>query len=784
MKLIVKRLEVRNFKVFEMLELSLDSDHLIVLDGPNGFGKSSFFDAMELLLTGKIRRYIELEALTVDRRSLKSGCPWLFNQTGEDDWLSVRAEIVLDGQSRILERAASKSELDRHRGITDLKLPLFELTDFKAERGEAIEQEEFYLSDLLGEQYLRDFELFHYVEQEENTRLLKQKEKDRQSQIAHLFDIGDIQDKMNNIVLALTKIGKLCNAQKEAELRQHKEKWETAKLQILPAGIPVAYERLIAITDQPWDRDVPEFDVRQFQQWLSEDGELFHIERFRGNFAHYQNALYNNELLKRLLPQKELLHRFLMFARPLEYRERGISEVACFDAAMALSDAFRDIIKAVSEDRLAIPFPLVPILPENLSMEQFQQQVAELKQQLTTTDKVHTCHAALMHTREQLVSAFREHQTQCEPTTICPTCGHHWATTEALFESIDKQGDLLETLSLQQDNNLSLALASFRQNVQEPVERAIQHYLQQTDESIESKRLMTHLSVEQRQWIEHYKQHLQTAGVVFQDLLSENFDPVKPQTLDELDRRVRESCRPVDDSCIHDDFDMIYREIFNNDPLAVEQVTIRQIELKKAYLGQQHAVASSDYVAECEKAYNKADLQMKKACRVREHLRKLKRIYEDEKRVYLEAIVKEIEILFHIYSGRLMQSYQQGLGIFIENDGNTISFNETPGHGYDAVFSMSSGQLSALVLSFTLALNKRYAKNSLLLVDDPVQTLDEINVAGFIELLRTEFADRQIIMSTHEDRMSAYFRYKYKKFGMPACRINFMEEARSAIGRQ
>lgn len=184
---------------------------------------------------------------------------------------------------------------------------------------------------------------------------------------------------------------------------------------------------------------------------------------------------------------------------------------------------------------------------------------------------------------------------------------------------------------------------------------------------------------------------------------------------------------------------------------------------------------------ECEQEYNKANLLIKKATIFKDHLRKVKKIYEDEKRLYLESIVKEIEILFHIYSGRLMQSYQQGLGIFIENDGNSIAFNETPGQEHDAVFSMSSGQLSALVLSFTLALNQRYAKNSLLLVDDPVQTLDEINVAGFVELLRTEFRDRQIIMSTHEDRMSAYFRYKYKKFGMSAGRINFMEEARSGI---
>jgi hypothetical protein len=36
-------------------------------------------------------------------------------------------------------------------------------------------------------------------------------------------------------------------------------------------------------------------------------------------------------------------------------------------------------------------------------------------------------------------------------------------------------------------------------------------------------------------------------------------------------------------------------------------------------------------------------------------------------------------------------------------------------------------------------------------------------------------------MSTHEDRMSAYFRYKYKKFGMSTGRINFMEEARAGM---
>ncbi|NRN30741.1 AAA family ATPase [Photorhabdus heterorhabditis] len=781
MKLIVKRLEVRNFKVFEKVKLTLESDHLIVLDGPNGFGKSSFFDAMELLLTGKIRRYIELEELTVDRRSLKTGCPWLFKQARDNDWLSIRAEIVVDGQSRFLERAASKAVLDEHKGVIDLRLPLYELVDFNAERIEAISQEETYLSTFLGEQYQRDFELFHYVEQEENTRLLKQKEKDRQSQIAHLFDIGGIQDKINNITQASAKIGNLCNPQKKKELEQLKDKWEAAKQQLLPEGSSVAYERMIAVTDQPWDRDVLGFDVQQFEQWLSADGELFRIRRFVDNFEHYKNQLYNNELVNKLLPKKELQQLLLMFYLHLGHIEKWVTEVACFDAALALSDAFKDIIKSISEDRLSITAPLVPLFPPLLTVEEFQQQVAGLKQQLTTADKVQECHAELVQTREQLLNAFREHQLHCDSTNICPTCGHPWPTSQALFEGIESQSKSLETLAAQQNNQLSQALASFRRNWQEPIELALQSCLEQKKEIIERKRQLASLTEEQIHWLQNYYQQLQAAGIGIQDLLFENFELVTQQTTDELERQVRERFKPLDDSCIFDDYEKIYREVFKNDPQAVEKVTTQRLELKKIYLGQQLAVASSKFILECEQEYNKANLLINKATIFKEHLRKLKKIYEDEKRLYLESIVKEIEILFHIYSGRLMQSYQQGLGIFIENDGNSIAFNEMPGQEHDAVFSMSSGQLSALVLSFTLALNQRYAKHSLLLIDDPVQTLDEINVAGFVELLRTEFRDRQIIMSTHEDRMSAYFRYKYKKFGMSAGRINFMEEARAGI---
>src|SRR5690606_8254156 len=138
MTLRVKHLVIENFKIFERLELKVESDYLTVLDGPNGFGKSSFFDALELLFTGTIRRYIELEDLTVDGRKQKSGCPWLYNRAKPESWLSIRVELSINDEIKVLERAACKDELDKQKGLRGLNIPLYELDTLQGDRGNHI----------------------------------------------------------------------------------------------------------------------------------------------------------------------------------------------------------------------------------------------------------------------------------------------------------------------------------------------------------------------------------------------------------------------------------------------------------------------------------------------------------------------------------------------------------------------------------------------------------------------------------------------------------------------
>src|SRR5699024_4858991 len=117
-------------------------------------------------------------------------------------------------------------------------------------------------------------------------------------------------------------------------------------------------------------------------------------------------------------------------------------------------------------------------------------------------------------------------------------------------------------------------------------------------------------------------------------------------------------------------------------------------------------------------------------------LRELLNVYDQEIRKHWNKVMKDIEIPFYIYSGKIIQEYQKGLGIFIEEDPNgearSIKFVSDNEYDHDAINYLSSGQLSALVISFTLALNKVYANQSLdlILIDDPVQTMDEINMAS------------------------------------------------------
>lgn len=138
-------------------------------------------------------------------------------------------------------------------------------------------------------------------------------------------------------------------------------------------------------------------------------------------------------------------------------------------------------------------------------------------------------------------------------------------------------------------------------------------------------------------------------------------------------------------------------------------------------------------------------------------------------------MIEKIKIPFFIYSGKILQNYQQGFGIFIDisetDKKNNVVLKTGKDSDHDVVFHLSAGQMAVVSLAFCLSLNKVYNTNEdfkLLAIDDPIQTMDNLNIHSFVELLRNEFSDYQIIMSTHDNFISRYMGYKFEKYEMKA----------------
>ena len=127
-----------------------------------------------------------------------------------------------------------------------------------------------------------------------------------------------------------------------------------------------------------------------------------------------------------------------------------------------------------------------------------------------------------------------------------------------------------------------------------------------------------------------------------------------------------------------------------------------------------------------------------------------------------------------------MQNHSLGSGLCInfETEKQKQVYIRPTYKDQEVAYLLSSGQLSATVISLMLVLNKVFNQSKLgtILIDDPLQTLDEINTHSLVELLKYNFSDQQLILSTHEDRYSKFIRYKYEKFGLTGKAINMKNE--------
>ncbi|MBV6880776.1 hypothetical protein KVY03_13120 [Epilithonimonas sp. FP105] len=481
--------------------------------------------------------------------------------------------------------------------------------------------------------------------------------------------------------------------------------------------------------------------------------------------------LHLNRTVDYLLANKNLVNSFFKFHNFLSEKD-GIREIKA--KVTGLQNTIQKL-ESLSHNAVeeSIDLNLYDFISGDLktTFSSTQQALISSHKELSGLDKIYS---DISKSRNDLIEELTELREAGVSSGECILCGYDWKNIEAFLLQIENKSEQIKEINSDKNNRLQETFTKFKsETIKQIIELINTHII-----SINyNKEFATQLlDLEDN----HFNDLIKVLTILEIDyskyLSSEQILDVSDKL--ELFKSEISILKDTSNTELVETYFLEYfREYFNNEDSQSDSVTVEQIEAKKKYLSHKLSLSQNQILQSKSAQLLEVTKKRDTAREVSQKFNKLKGTYNSSLKSYQKKIIKDIETVFHIYSGRIMQSFQGGIGLFIFSEKEGIRFQTGSKKTYDAVFTMSSGQLSALIISFTLALHKKYSQNKLILIDDPVQTMDELNLYGFIDLLRNEFNDNQVIMSTHEDMMSAFMRYKFKNYNLSEQRINLKELA-------
>lgn len=754
-KIKIVSVSFENFKGFEKKKVLFDQYQSIILSGKNGFGKTTVFDAIELVFTGKISRYESYLSFHRQNTNLSQyALPLIYDTRITQVVLAVTLQI--DDEEVVLyrreQRDSFKNPIHFDRVFNELKIQY---------KKDGILQDEVYRGQFGLDDFMNSYSFLNYVSQEEATSFLKSKESDRAEQINKLFNTTKIDKQIDKI----TKIDKKL---KEAN-RGYKAQIETITRELSEMdkgeeGNIFDYTRLVAEKEFDWDMENPQLSYEKFNSVLGENGILDCLVYYFNHQEDYskwkKNKKIDTLLNSPLFPN--FPYYLVLFFQQYQYKLYDAFKTKLLPAVDKVSidnleDTISPILQGYFKDEVDID------LQEKIKSKfQMIQPVGRSASQLSKAL------VDLQNEREKMKSVFYKSYAALN-LKDCPLCGQGYESTEVLKRKIDNYEHVIsETYP-----ELQEGLGKMTNELKELLSLLIETLQVKFDEWNLNEVGYTKFKKLDFDAYKSYLQEITKFGGIEIDL-----EKTAEDYYSLLQQRLNDAKDELNETLDYKRLDITYGTLvkFMNQAY----LNLENIEKKRNYLlSQWNAMKSKLYRAkekqklifECRK--NFCDQKINS-------LKKLTTALTDYKNDYLEKVISDIEILFYVYSGRIMQENYYGRGLFIKKNSSLkrVLFVSEYKSDVDALYNLSSGQLVSIIFAFVMALNKLYSSQAFIAIDDPVQTIDDINVWGFIETIRHAFKDSFILLSTHEDEYAALLRYKLSKIGIPAKCID-MSEIRS-----
>ena len=861
----IRKILLYNFKNFRNETVIDFSDGITFLVGPNGYGKTTIFDAIELGLTGNLSRINKVTA-----ENIVYNKPFFQNEIGQPVIIKLWLE-KMNGDQLVIVRKLVNSSTDSSNLFAPLKsasqFMLFRQvevseTNFSSIGNTSLEEiTQSSIDAFLGinEKYEIEkiFNLFNYIQQEETTFFLKRTEQERGDSLSFLVKTDKVEKKIKDINTVTNVINR-----KISDLEGQLKNLKQQELSDVP------YHRLFNHKEFVFDVETP-FSIANLDKLLTYQNTLQNIIDFKKNFSigeynrkterdkrkkditgdrAINQVLYFSMLSPNILKSNSqwlwekysldnpLLFEYVLLENYLKSYESVVHDcnrrkqlnTYLTNLSADITEMTEQSITYTQNDRLSGDFELLQI------------QVVKFQSLRNNASQVDKNLSELRQLRSNLGNKFDELRHRHIDENKCPFCNSQFQTFEELKQAYDSYKNYLTEISSQSSLQLQEAQLLLNERIQQlkqkiideinslsiDVDKNLLDRLQELKNSyqsysqnvegfktfIQSYTIMVPYELGRLEFKDYNQQHqlnwqeFQSKLVVDDDVYSlldnnslgnikeelevlrEEFPELQFETyqlesssyskinMAMIDSRLLELKNAIysavdNNYAINEnliaDSENIFPTYFQSKVEVLEDIRIGDLENKKLYLDRQHKLVQNQQLQDLSSQIETLRITV-------ERLEEINTIYKEEVKQFKIDIVKKLRIPFFIYSAKMLQNYQQGMGIFLTHKKTTnsdsgkvaiIRFKSDTNNDHDVMNQLSTGQLAVVSLAFTLSLNTMFKLSdnlNFLMIDDPVQDMDAMNVLSFIEILRHGIIDKyQIILSTYSDLNALFMGYKF-----------------------
>lgn len=789
MKYFINKIYLKNFKCINdengvLINFDLDKG-LIALSGPNGFGKTTIFDAIEICFCDKIERIVPINKgnkkvkdnlLIYKNRDKATIAIELVNEENTDT-ITIIKRINKNGKNK---EEDIKESINSFWINKEIDLEKINIDDY----GNKINDLKLFLQEKFGmnNDY---FNYFYYISQDNSSNFLKKSLKERKSIFDVLMKIENEID-LNNKIKDYLDSKKINSINKLIELKREEIKKDIKSL-FNVKNIDSDFQSNIIIFEGnhniEWDQK--EYTIKNDKPL----NELVSLISFMENYNVFI-ARRNNEKVEKLLNEK-LLSEFVNvviltdYNVEIDYKKNVKGKMDTLDLEKNICDKIKKISEYSLDDENIIKDlefinnevglelelneisgKIKNIIIENKQLDNKKKKIKELKESIYKLNNLFT------------------NITDEEEQNICPLCNSKFESAEELQFIIQNNISELQKLICVDNKEKEKDIKDYLIKVSSKCKEKLgiielEEHIKYINNQIQA--LRTYYTKQSlKDYVNFYNninELVETINKIKSD--SENaVSNLKKSLQSKLIEEIKEYSYEeyLSDTNIYNTYTskLNKKDVFDE---KFEELLDKAKKKKKFFERELSLINSKEKNIINDKVRQLIQMEELKVI-----FEKLDNIYKRTIKVYKKDVVSTIEVPLYIYTGKIIQTYQGGLGVFIKEDSNTDNIVFTPNSNesqHDIINTFSSGQLSAFTIAFLLVINQLYlAGNKVsnilntILIDDPVQTMDDVNIASLIEVLRNQFNKYQIILSTHEDEKINYMRYKFEKFGIKTIEYN------------